>query len=123
MAQRLVRRLCEHCKQPYRPTAEEVLQLEVTKDFVESQGGIFYRPTGCEHCKQLGYRGRLGIYELLHVTNEIKHLVMQRTDAGAIKRQAVQEGMITLRQDGAAKVVRGVTSVEEILRVTQKEVA
>ena len=67
--------------------------------------------------------GRLGIYELLTVSQEVKQLVMRRTDAGAIKRQAVLEGMRTLRQDGADKVTRGLTSVEEILRVTQKEVA
>jgi general secretion pathway protein E len=123
MAQRLVRRLCEHCKQPYTPTEEDVLQLEVTTAFVASRGNTFYRPGGCEHCKQSGYRGRLGIYELLTVSQEVKQLVMRRTDAGAIKRQAVLEGMRTLRQDGADKVTRGLTSVEEILRVTQKEVA
>jgi len=123
MAQRLVRRLCEHCKQPYTPTEEDVLQLEVTTAFVASRGNTFHRPGGCDQCKQSGYRGRLGIYELLTVSQEVKQLVMRRTDAGAIKRQAVLEGMRTLRQDGADKVTRGLTSVEEILRVTQKEVA
>lgn len=123
MAQRLVRRLCRSCRQPYEPTEEELSQIELTPADLAPHGGILYRPHGCDECNSLGYKGRSGIYELLPVTEGIRHLVMQRADAQAIKRLALQEGMRTLRQDGADKVMTGETSIEEILRVTQREAA
>jgi general secretion pathway protein E len=122
MAQRLVRRLCPDCKEPYRPTEEQIRKLEVSPDDVDREGGIFYRPVGCEKCSELGYRGRTGIYELLLVSDEIRSLVMKHSDAGAIKRKALEQGMSTLRMDGARKVLAGSTSLEEVLRVTQSEV-
>jgi general secretion pathway protein E len=119
MAQRLVRRLCKVCKQPYRPVAEELAQIGIMPE--QLGDGVIYRPVGCDECLQNGYRGRAGIFELLEVTDEIRNLVMKRTDAGAIKKMAVAQGMRTLRQDGAGKVLEGVTSIEEVLRVTQEE--
>lgn len=121
MAQRLVRRLCSHCKEPYRPSQEQIQKLELTVEDVEREGGIFYRPVGCEKCSELGYRGRSGIYELLVVTDEVRELVMSHSDAGAIKKQAMKQGMTTLRTDGSRKVLAGSTSIEEVLRVTQAE--
>jgi general secretion pathway protein E len=121
MAQRLVRRLCKHCKQPFDPTDAELRQLDLTRERYESANGRMYRPIGCPLCSNSGYKGRSGIYELLTVSNEIRQLVMDRSDAGRIKRQAMSEGMITLREYGASIVLNGVTSIEEILRVTQAE--
>lgn len=121
MAQRLVRRLCPSCKEPFEPSDHELYQLDVERAEVDAVGGILYRPVGCEECRDLGYRGRSGIYELLPVSNEVRQLVMARTDASAIRRQAVSEGMITLRRYGAQKVLEGVTSIEEVMRVTQRE--
>ncbi|TVR04021.1 MAG: type II secretion system protein GspE [Deltaproteobacteria bacterium] len=123
MAQRLVRRLCGSCKEAYEPSQEELDRIGIRPEELAAQGGVLYRPHGCEECRHLGYRGRTGIYELLPVSHEIRQLVMQRSDASEIKRRAVHEGMRTLRDDGAEKVLRGMTSIEEILRVTQKEVA
>ncbi len=121
MAQRLVRRLCSQCKAPFRPTERELSQLEISHDELEAAGGVLYRPVGCEKCNNRGYSGRSGIYELLPVSNEIRQLVMARTDANTIRRQAVKEGMRTLRRFGGRSVLEGVTSIEEVLRVTQQE--
>jgi general secretion pathway protein E len=121
MAQRLVRRLCRECREPFVPSDAELEQLEVSRVEVEKAGGILYRPKGCEACGGLGYKGRAGIYELLTVTNEIRQMVMNRASANEIKRVATRQGMTTLRQYGASRVLEGVTSIEEVLRVTASE--
>ena len=117
LAQRLIRTLCKHCKKPYQPTAEQAakINLEVTPDM------IFYQETGCEKCLNTGYSGRRGIYELLVVSDNVRRLVLQSADAGAVKRAAMEEGMTTLLDDGARKVLEGVTSPEEVLRVAAEE--
>ncbi len=122
MAQRLVRRLCKHCKHPIRPEHNVVAKLDITPEQLEASGGVIYEARGCSECSDLGYRGRTGIYEMLLVTDEIRRLVMTRNDAGTIKRAALSDGMRTLRIDGAEKVLSGVTTIEEVLRVTQSEV-
>lgn len=122
MAQRLVRRLCGECKEAYVPSLAEIEKIELTQEQVDAAGGKFWRPVGCEKCRSLGYRGRSGIYEFLIVTDKVRHLVMERKDAGTIKRAALADGMRTLRVDGGDKILQGVTSVEEVLRVTQAEV-
>ncbi len=119
IAQRLVRVLCPDCKTPYEPTDSELAELALTRD--QLTGGVLYHATGCEECRQTGYRGRLGIYELLNVDDKIRHHVMAGSDASQIKRMAVEGGMLTLRHDGAAKAARGVTTAEEVIRVTQEE--
>lgn len=121
MAQRLVRRLCSDCKESYEPTPAEMQKVELSPEQVASAGGKFWRPVGCESCGDLGYRGRSGIYEFLVVNDDIRTLVMAREDAGTIKRAALRNGMRTLRIDGGNKILQGVTSVEEVLRVTQAE--
>lgn len=121
MAQRLVRRLCPECKESYEPTPSEIQKVELSPEQVADAGGKFWRPVGCEHCGDLGYRGRSGIYEFLVVNDDIRTLVMAREDAGTIKRAALKNGMRTLRIDGGNKILEGVTSVEEVLRVTQAE--
>ncbi len=120
LAQRLVRRLCPDCKVPYEPTDAELHDLGLTR--ADVPGTNIHRPVGCPACLQKGYRGRTGIYELLPVTDGVKSLVMLNKDSGTIKRQAVAEGMRTLRDDGIAKVLAGETSFDEVLRVTQEDV-
>jgi general secretion pathway protein E len=122
MAQRLVRRVCKHCREPYTPSDFERGELPLLAELM-AKGEIkhIYRATGCRECRMTGYRGRLGIYELLTVTDEIRSLVVRRVDATIIKKEAVKEGMLTLRDDGALKIARGATTVEEVLRVTQDD--
>ena len=120
MAQRLVRRVCQDCRQAYSPAESEIKDIGFTLQAV--QGRPFYRPgPGCETCHGKGYRGRSGIHELLVFTDSTRALVMQRADAAAIRRAAVASGMPTLRDDGAERVLAGLTTVEEVVRVTQEE--
>ncbi len=120
MAQRLVRRVCGACREPYEPSREELEELGITPQRL--QGQTIYKPgPGCPQCKRTGYRGRSGIHELLVVDDEIRGLVMKQADAAAIRRAATARGMNTLRQDGADKVIAGLTTIEEVLRVTQED--
>ena len=81
-----------------------------------------YRGAGCPACSQTGYRGRTGIYELMVLDDEIRRLIGMKADAAAIKQAAIAKGMITLKQEGAAKVAQGVTTMEEVMRITQQEI-
>jgi general secretion pathway protein E len=120
MAQRLVRRVCPSCREPYQPTREELEELGITPQ--RMLGKSIYKPgAGCVPCKRTGYRGRTGIHELLVVDDEMRTLVMKSADAATIRRAATARGMSTLREDGADKVVEGLTTIEEILRVTQED--
>jgi general secretion pathway protein E len=121
MAQRLVRTLCKECSEAFVPTDAELHQLDLSRAEVDAAGGYLRRPVGCDVCNRTGYRGRMGIYELLTVTDEVRQLVMARTDAGEIKRMAMSQGMTTLRHAGTRRVLDGRTSIEEVLRVTQSE--
>ncbi|MEW5952891.1 MAG: ATPase, T2SS/T4P/T4SS family [Bacillota bacterium] len=117
MAQRLVRKLCSNCKASYVMTRQE---LEAVPGFPLQEGEdkiILYRPSGCMRCSNTGYRGRLGVYELLNVSEKIQRLTLERKSAREIKDTAVAEGMVTLRRDGLLKVRQGITSLEEIMRV------
>ncbi|GIW43008.1 MAG: type II secretion system protein GspE [Candidatus Binatia bacterium] len=121
MAQRLVRRVCPECRVAYRPTREEIEEVGITP---QQLGGreIYKQGPGCANCKGKGYRGRTGIHELLVVDDEIRGLVMKSADAASIRRAATAHGMSTLRQDGAEKILAGITTIEEVLRVTQDEI-
>ncbi len=121
MAQRLVRRVCPECRVAYRPTREEIEEVGITP---QQLGGreIYKQGPGCAHCKGKGYRGRTGIHELLVVDDEIRALVMKNADAASIRRTATAHGMNTLREDGAEKVLAGITTIEEVLRVTQDDI-
>jgi len=121
MAQRLVRRVCPDCREPSTPTAHELDQLGLGTP-EKNKDARFYVGKGCEKCFQTGYRGRTGIYELMLVTDEIQELIYQRATAGSIKKLALQSGMQTLRMDGARKALAGITTVAEVLRVTQADV-
>ncbi len=116
LAQRLVRKICPHCIAPYKPTAEELSRTGITKSMLNK--GNLFKGKGCEHCLNTGYSGRIGIFELLPVSDRIRKLIMSGADASTIKENAVTEGMKTLLQDGIEKVTRGLTTLEEVLRVS-----
>jgi len=119
LAQRLVRVLCKDCRVPYTPDDEELRELGLTRKSLEN--GVLYSPAGCSKCKNTGYRGRLGIYELLTVSDNVRNMVMRGANATEVKNAAIAGGMLTLRHDGAQKAARGITSAEEVIRVTQEE--
>ena len=118
IAQRLVRQLCPQCRQSYRPAPEAMRQLDI--DPARLDGQVFYRPIGCPQCFQTGYKGRIAIFEILEMTAAMKSLLLKTFDANQIKAQALADGLITLRRDGIAKVLDGVTALAEVLRVTQR---
>ena len=124
LAQRLVRVLCKDCREPYFPTAEELREINLTTEQVrKASGGKLYRPVGCDHCNGTGYRGRAGIYEIMLLDDDIRQLILKNVDSGTIKKTAAHKGMRSLMDDGANKVLRGVTSVAEVLSVTQEDMA
>ena len=113
IAQRLVRKLCDNCKVPYKATASRLSQLRLTNKDVK-----FYRAEGCFQCRNTGYKGRNGIYEIMAVDEEIRELTLNGASADQIKRAAIKNGMRNLRYDGIRKAMQGMTSVEEVLRIT-----
>ena len=121
VAQRLVRRLCSHCKRP----------KQVDQEYLERAGfpsgrlaeGAIYEAVGCDACRMTGFLGRTGIYEIINVDDRIRPLIVQRSASNVIKQQALKSGMRTLRDDGWSKVLEGVTTVEEVLRVTDEDEA
>ena len=121
LAQRLVRVVCPDCRVPYVPTYEELSRIGLSPEAVKEKGFI-YKSQGCPKCLKTGYTGRIGIYELLNVDDEIRHLILKNTDSTQIKKLAISRGMDTLRDDGAKKVLEGITTIDEVLRVTQEDV-
>jgi general secretion pathway protein E len=117
VAQRLIRVVCPECKEGYVPEPEMLKEVGITPE--QLKGGKVYRGKGCPACSGTGYRGRTGIYEILLVSETIRQLIMKKADSISIGRQAVEEGMKTLREDGARKIIEGITALEEVLRVTQ----
>ncbi len=118
LAQRLVRMLCLDCRESYEASREELIEIGVRPP---ERPVKLFRPTGCAGCNYTGYRGRVGIFELMLVDDDIRGLVSQNVDSKSIKQKAVQKGMHTLRTDGAKKVLQGITSVAEVLRATEEE--
>ena len=118
LAQRLVRVLCTHCREPYQATSEELNEAGIEP---QSAPVTLYRARGCSNCAQTGYQGRVGIFELMLVEDSIRAMVSKNVDAKTIKKQAVAQGMGTLRLDGTRKVLSGMTSVAELMRATEEE--
>ena len=116
IAQRLVRTNCPKCLEEYRPDPENIRRLGLDPQH------NFIRGRGCEHCTKTGYRGRIGIYECLEMTSELRRMILTGKHASEIQKVAVESGLVTLRQDASAKVIAGVTTVEEVLRVTAENV-
>ncbi|MCC7201507.1 MAG: type II secretion system ATPase GspE [Nitrospirae bacterium] len=119
-AQRLIRLLCPVCKKEYTPSRPELEELGI--DSHQLSGRHIYAAEGCDKCMHTGYRGRTGIYEILLVNDEIRGLIQQNVNSQIIKNKAIEGGMITLRRDGASKVLAGLTSIEEVSRVTQEDI-
>ena len=115
VAQRLARRLCERCKQPYTHDPQELVALRFAEP--GQQVHQMFKAVGCASCSNTGYRGRIALHEVMTVTEEIERLAVARASSAEISRMAIQQGMLTLRQDGWAKAQMGLTSIEEILRV------
>ena len=118
LAQRLVRVVCDKCKEAYIADEESLDSIGITPEM--AAGRNIYRGMGCSSCLNTGYRGRTGIFELMILDDSIKNLILKTSDANAIKRQAIDQGMFSLRQDGAQKVLDGITTIEEVFRVTQQ---
>jgi len=118
VAQRLVRILCDECKQRYIPNDIYLKSIGVSPNHFNKRN--IYKAVGCENCIHTGYRGRLGIFEIMVLTERLKSVILKTFDSNLIKNEALQDKMITLRNDGLQKVLDGKTTIEEVLRVTQK---
>ena len=119
VAQRLVRRLCPHCREAYAPLPEMVAQLKLG-ELTEGQTPTLYRAKGCADCNGNGYRGRVSVLEILELTDPIRSLVLRRAPAREIQRAALAEGMRSMHRDGLGKALQGLTSLEEVMRVTHE---
>lgn len=117
LAQRLVRIICPSCKKEYLPEPAAMRKLGFTDE--ELEGKKVYKGKGCAKCHYTGFKGRCGIYELLLMNEDMRHLVLTTADANEIREQGIKHGMITLRRDGADKVLHGITTIEEVFRVSQ----
>src|SRR4051812_41660663 len=119
LAQRLARKLCSSCCEMYTPSADELIAARVAPDVAAASDGMaFYRKRGCPRCNQTGYRGRIGIFQLLEMTEDLASLATRHASREEIERAALEGGMKTLWDDGLAKVAAGLTSIEELARVT-----
>ena len=116
VAQRLARRLCDRCRQP--AAADPAVLTRLRFPFDPAALPPLYRAVGCSTCAGTGYRGRLALQEVMVVTEEIEHLVARNSTGADLRALAVEQGMVPLRQDGWAKVARGLTTIEEVLRVS-----
>ncbi len=113
VAQRLVRKICEQCKEPYLPAPEVITENNLP------EGTLLYRGKGCEHCRFSGYRGRTAIFEVMKMSEQISALVMKKASSGEVRQVAIGEGMKTLFENGKEKVISGITTLEEVLRVSK----
>lgn len=127
VGQRIVRKVCSYCKEAYVPPQEVIMEIKsiLGKVYPTAQNGNadnikLYKGKGCGQCGSTGYIGRVGIFEVLNVSDKIAHLILEHSDASTIEKEAVAEGMITMKQDGYLKVLAGVTTIEEVLRVAQE---
>ena len=119
LAQRLARKLCTHCCEMYAPTTDEMIKARVSPEVAAAADGVvFYRKKGCPRCGQTGYKGRIGVYQLLVMSETLETLAASKASREELERAAIEEGMRTLWDDGLAKVASGLTSLEELARVT-----
>ena len=116
LAQRLVRKICLHCKEAYEPTEEQLMELDLKPEDVA--GKIFYFGRGCEHCNKTGYRGRLGLYEIMTLDDEMREQIIKHASTQVLRAECKKRGMRTLRQCGLLGIYDGVTTIEEVVRET-----
>ncbi|MGA1869227.1 MAG: type II secretion system ATPase GspE [bacterium] len=119
LAQRLVRVICPYCKISYSPDLGILKEIGINPE--DLKDGVVYRGTGCQKCLNTGYRGRTGIYELFLINDPIRKLIMEHTESNTLKKAGLDNGMVTLRQDGINKVIQGQSTIEEVVRVTQED--
>ncbi|MFP4083007.1 MAG: type IV-A pilus assembly ATPase PilB [Candidatus Aminicenantes bacterium] len=119
VAQRLVRKLCRKCRAEHKLTSEALVEIGFNPD--EAKEVKVYKPNGCSLCHQTGYKGRIGIFEVLEITDEIKNLILARAQSFQIKKKAMEQGMLTLRRSGLEKIKQGITSLEEVVRETVRD--
>ena len=119
-AQRLVRTLCPECNQPYTALPELVAELGLAK-FANGGDITLYHAKGCKQCANTGYVGRISIIEMMPMTDPMRTLVMRHANANELRAQAIKDGMVTMYEDGMRKALRGVTTFEEVLRVTRED--
>ncbi|MFZ4585723.1 MAG: GspE/PulE family protein [Acidimicrobiia bacterium] len=118
LAQRLARRLCDRCKEPYQPAEAELVRAGWPTERLEgNEWPTLYRAVGCEACGRTGYRGRFGLHEVMTITEEVERMVIERRSTEDLKKTAVMQGMVPLREDGLRKAALGWTSIEEVFRV------
>ena len=120
LAQRLVRRICPDCRKSYQPHPEQLRELGIKEVSFRKLDRRFFRGDGCDNCRQTGYRGRIGIHELLVMSEGVKNTILESSDSDTIKKQGLKEKMITLRRDGVNKILYGLTTAEEILSITSE---
>lgn len=132
VGQRICRKICNECKDSYTPPASVIEDIKRTLGKLFPQGTSFpqsqdskdslklYRGKGCVACNDAGYLGRIGIFEVLPITEKIARLILEKPDAGSVEKGAIEEGMVTMKQDGYLKVLEGITTIEEVLRVAQE---
>jgi type IV pilus assembly protein PilB len=118
LAQRLVRVNCPKCKQPYQPLDTQIEAADITAEMLK--GATFMKGRGCAHCQKSGYKGLLGIFELMVMNNTIRELAFQGAATQEIRRAAVTQGMRVMFNDGVAKALRGITTLDEVFRVSKK---
>lgn len=121
LAQRLIRKVCRDCAKKYTPSEAELERAGVKVE--ELKGRQLYRAVGCPNCMNTGYTGRVGIHEFLIMDEELRAIVMKNVDASAVKRASMAKGMMTLREDGIQKALRGITTLEEVMIITQEDVS
>jgi type IV pilus assembly protein PilB len=119
MAQRLVRKICPKCQEPDEPDPHELKILGITADKIKNAN--FMRGRGCNYCHHTGYRGRIGIFEMMHMNSTLREMTFRREPTQNIRRQARLFGMRTLLEDGVLKALKGVTTLEEVLETTHTE--
>jgi type IV pilus assembly protein PilB len=116
VAQRLIRKLCDRCREAYEPTEAQLIEAGFP-EFQWQDVKTLYRSVGCQSCAKTGFRGRIGLYEVMPVTEEIERMAVERSSSETMRHLAIEQGMNTLRQDGLEKARLGMTSIEEVLRV------
>jgi type IV pilus assembly protein PilB len=124
LAQRVARSICPHCKKTYSVSAEVIADMKKVLGnlWPPSAGDVpqLFHGEGCQQCANTGFLGRIGVFEVLPVTEKVGHLILEHAPASEIEKEAVQEGMVTMKQDGYLKVIEGITTIDEILRVAQE---
>jgi type IV pilus assembly protein PilB len=119
VSQRLIRKICAKCKEEFVPTEEMLMELELTPEDVE--GKVFYRGRGCEECMNSGYRGRIALFEIMLLNDELRELIIKEVSTNVLRSEARRMGMRSLRETGLLSIYDGVTTIDEVVRATVTE--